>query len=91
MRAAATAASTPAWPAPITITSNVIDPSSLSRSFPYAESLEDVLQHILARVRANDFSQAAARRVQIGEQEFFGRGRLGVPPRAPATGAFAHA
>src|SRR5687768_11485419 len=73
MRAAATAASTPAWPAPITITSNVIDACCPSGSFPNAETLEDVLQHILARMRADHFSQADARRVQISEHEFFGR------------------
>ena len=86
MRAAANAASTPACPAPTTITSNVID-TLVSRSFPYAEPLEDVREHVLARVRADDLVQAHARCVQIGEHEFLGRAGLGSAAAAPASSA----
>src|SRR5262245_52472195 len=62
-RAAAYAASTPACPAPITMTSNRI-------LLAYAEPLEDVAQHIFARAAADDLVQARAGRLQIGQQEF---------------------
>src|SRR5258706_2509049 len=65
-RAAACAASTPAWPAPITTTSNRIEPS-----FPYAEALEDVAQHVFARASADDFIEPEPGGLQIDQQKFF--------------------
>src|SRR5258705_3482500 len=64
-RAAAYAASTPACPAPITMTSKRI------RLLPDAEALEDVAQHVLAGPAADDFVETHSRRLQIDQQEFF--------------------
>src|SRR5215213_3903662 len=63
-RAAAYAASTPACPAPMTMTSNRI-------LFAYAEPLENVSQYIFARAAAHNLVQAFARVLEIGEQELF--------------------
>ena len=65
-RAAAYAASTPAWPAPITMTSK-------RWSFPDAEPLEDVLQQVVARARADDLVEPGARGLQIGQHELLRR------------------
>src|SRR5258705_3704575 len=64
-RAAAYAASTPACPAPITMTSKRI------RLLPDAEALEDVTQHVLAGPAADDFVEMHSRRLEIDQQEFF--------------------
>src|SRR5262245_13978594 len=62
-RAAAYAASTPACPAPMTMTSNRI-------LLAYAEPLEDMAQYIFARATADDLVQARARSLQIRQQKF---------------------
>src|SRR4029079_765673 len=69
MRAAAYAASTPACPAPITTTSNVI---ARSRLLADTEPLEDVLQHVFARVRSHDLAKARTRPMQVREEELLG-------------------
>src|SRR5258706_14482682 len=65
-RAAACAASTPAWPAPITTTSNRIEPS-----LPYAEALEDMTQHVFARASPHDLIESEPGGLQIDQQKFF--------------------
>src|SRR5688572_23768386 len=64
-RAAAKAASTPACPAPITITSKRMS------LLAYAESLEDMLQDVVRRSRSHDLIEAGACRLQISENELF--------------------
>src|SRR5689334_24684713 len=74
IRAAAYAASTPAWPAPMTMTSNLMAIRSSAgshSSFTDAETLEDMTQHVFARAPADDFVEAAPRALQIDEQKFF--------------------
>ena len=85
-RAAANAASQPAWPAPITMTSkrfittkatmqgtktNLRVLSSLS--FPDAKPRKNVRQQIVARPPAGDLLERRARVLQIGEHEFLGQ------------------
>src|SRR5262245_2800288 len=69
--AAAYAASTPACPAPMTITSNRISPGA--RLLSDTKTLEDVLEDVLASASADDFVEAGARRLKISEDEFFRR------------------
>src|SRR5689334_5243586 len=75
-RAAAYAASTPAWPAPMTMTSNLMAMRQFiirgSRiSFADAETLEDMTQHVFARAPADDLVETRPRVLQIDEQKFF--------------------
>src|SRR5262245_55444245 len=75
MRAAAHAASTPAWPAPMTITSK--SRLLMLITLPYkllsnTESREDLMQHIIGCPRARHRFEHAPRVVQIGEHEFLG-------------------
>src|SRR3954469_25035621 len=72
-RAAACAASTPAWPAPITMTSNFIISSRVRGSFSDTEPLEDMRQQIVGGAAANDFVEGVPRRLEVCEDEFFGR------------------
>src|SRR6266576_2616431 len=77
-RAAAYAASHPACPAPITITSklsaiNSHKPLPQRTQKKYKEDAqEDVAQQVFRRALAGDFLQRDARLVQIGQHEFFG-------------------
>src|SRR5215471_1076986 len=68
MRAAAHAASTPACPAPITITSYEF----MTYLFPYTEALEDRPQHLVLRTRARHLVEPRPRLVQIREDAFLG-------------------
>ena len=70
MRAAANAASTPACPAPTTMTSYRITSLDLRSSFSDAELFEDVLQDFVARTRPDDLAKAGPRGVQVGQHEF---------------------
>src|SRR5688572_27146178 len=74
IRAAAYAASTPAWPAPTTITSNCIPPI-VCYSLSDAEPLENLPQHIVRSPRADDLVEVGPCRLQIDEQKLLG-GRL---------------
>src|SRR5512145_1779584 len=69
IRAAAYAASTPAWPAPITMTSNRMSHAHL---FPDAERREDVMQHVVRGAYAHDFVESSACGLQVGEHELLG-------------------
>ena len=83
-RAAAHAASTPAWPAPMTITSNASDVklSATDNYFP----MQNRRRSRAARRRACRApvisSSRAARLVQVGEHELLRRARARPPPRA---------
>src|ERR1051325_3588507 len=70
-RAAAYAASQPACPAPITMTSN-----RSRNSLPDAEAREDVREQIVVRAVSGDFFERGARVLQIGENKFFGQGAV---------------
>src|SRR3954447_22853062 len=87
-RAAAWAASTPAWPAPMTITSNfgkrtprdsTCEPAtsgnskSRHRSFSDTEPLEDMRQQIVGRVTSDDFCERLLRRLQVRQHELLWR------------------
>src|SRR3954467_12490252 len=80
-RAAACAASTPAWPAPITMTSNFIICNRVPGSFSDTEPLEDMRQQIVGGTAANDFVEGLPRRLEICEDEFFGRSGKCGPSR----------
>src|SRR5829696_392643 len=83
-RAAANAASTPAWPAPITMTSNrvaftVMCPGLLA----HAEAREDVSEQRIARARSGHFLECGPRIGKVGENELL-RERLGIGRRGVA-------
>src|SRR5579859_4430833 len=65
IRAAAHAASTPACPAPMTMTSCDFTMELL----PYAEALEDDAEHLVFRTDAGDLVERAACLVQIRQHE----------------------
>src|SRR5215831_6034886 len=68
-RAEANAASQPACPAPITMTSKW---SFITRvSFADTKAREDVCQHIVGRALSGDLFYCVPCSLQIGEQEFF--------------------
>src|SRR5262249_38128157 len=78
--AAAYAASQPAWPAPITITSKdsfICDSGSL----PYTKPAEDMRQDILRRPLSGDFLKSAACGLKIGEHKFLGQPSFGIDGR----------
>src|SRR6476660_5848102 len=64
-RAAAYAASQPAWPAPITITSKRV-----THSLPDTEPLEDMREQIFRRSPTGHFLERRSRVLQIGKHEF---------------------
>src|SRR5581483_417635 len=70
-RAAAYAASQPAWPAPITITSSR---SGISWSLSDAEPREDFVQQVVRRAFARHLFERMTRLGEIGEHEFFRNG-----------------
>src|SRR4029079_11095782 len=87
-RAAAWAASTPAWPAPMTITSNFGkrtprdstyepvtsgNPGSRHRSFSDTEPLEDMREQIVGRVTADDLCERLLRRLQVRQHDLLWR------------------
>src|SRR3954453_20428539 len=76
IRAAAYAASQPAWPAPITMTSN----SRLftARSFSYAEPREDVGEQFVAGATAADLFERRACVGEIRQDEFLRERRIGA-------------
>src|SRR3954470_6939403 len=80
-RAAANAASTPAWPAPITMTSNFIISNRVPGSFSDTEPLEDMHQQIVGGAAANDFVEGLPRRLEICKDEFFWRRSTRGAPR----------
>src|ERR1700687_2262231 len=79
-RAAAYAASHPACPAPITITSKSDVVMSL---FPNAEPREDMRQQFVRRALARDLLEGGTRLLKIRQHEFF-RQRPAVPERRRA-------
>src|SRR5581483_9921507 len=72
-RAAANAASTPAWPAPMTMTSTERIGCRVAPLLADAEPLEDVRQHIVRRAAAGDLLERGARVLQVDEHEFLGQ------------------
>src|SRR6185503_18141213 len=68
-RAAADAASQPAWPAPITITSNLS--SNDMRLFPDTERCEDLRQYVFRRRLAGDLAQKPQSIMQRHEHKLF--------------------
>src|SRR3954451_5402985 len=71
-RAAANAASTPAWPAPITMTSNT------RPLLADTEPRENVFEQILGRSASGDFLERGSRLLEIGEQKLLGDWRHGA-------------
>ena len=94
-RAAANAASTPACPAPITITSKRHHGCDADRGlhvhltdlFPYAELLEDMPQHVLRRASSDNLVEACARCLQVCENKFLRRLVVHRPRSARAPGS----
>ena len=72
-RAAAHAASQPAWPAPMTMTSK--STSVRHAHLPNAEPREDMPQQIVRRAASRDFLERLSRRAEIGQHQFLGRAR----------------
>ena len=81
-RAAAHAASQPAWPAPMTMTSKCSDKSTAqvawlgARLLPNAELAEDVPQQIFRRPASRDLLERAPRIDELREQQLLSRATL---------------
>jgi hypothetical protein len=69
MRAAMYAASHPAWPAPITITSN--SPSEYIRLFPDAKGREDLTEYVFSQSLTGDLSESCEPATQSQQDNLF--------------------